>query len=161
MRKVPSPAGNRKISVTARSLSGCALFVSTVAFLPNILLGGFPQCPKFFSRPNPSPRGIPTKSATRSQTPSSTPSWRRTPVPALPARRPAPPASSTSWARSRPAATWTSPARRARSSAPSAMTAPSTALTATPAASSPTSTARAPTLRWAPTTTWPVRATRA
>ena len=39
--------------------------------------------------------------------------------------------------------------------------APSTALTATPAASSPTSTARAPTLRWAPTTTWPVRATRA
>ena len=28
-------------------------------------IGGFPQCPKFFSRPNPSPRGIPTKSATR------------------------------------------------------------------------------------------------
>ena len=53
------------------------------------------------------------------------------------------------------------PGTRARSSAPSAMTAPSTALTATPAASSPTSTARAPTLRWAPTTTWPVRATRA
>ena len=49
----------------------------------------------------------------------------------------------------------------ARSSAPSAMTAPSMALTATPAASSPTSTARAPTLRWAPTMTWPVRATRA
>ena len=53
------------------------------------------------------------------------------------------------------------PGTRARSSAPSAMTAPSTALTATPAASSPTSTARVPTLRWAPTTTWPVRATRA
>ena len=112
-----------------------------------------------YSPPSPSPKGIPTRSATRSPTRCSTPFWKRTPTAESPARRPSPPALSTSWARSRRAATSIFPRSHARSSARSATTARSTASTATPAASSPTSTSRAATSPWASIT--PMRTRKA
>ena len=73
-----------------------------------------------YSPPNPSPRGIPTRSATRSPMRCSTRSLKKTPTAAWPARRPSPPALSTSWARSPRAAMSISRRSRATSSATSA-----------------------------------------
>ena len=110
-----------------------------------------------YSPPNPSPRGIPTRSATRSPMRCSTRSLKKTPTAAWPARRPSPPALFTSWARSPRAAMSTSRRSRATSSATSATTARSTALTVTPAVSSRTSTSRAAISRWASTTPLKIR----
>ena len=101
------------------------------------------------SPPNPSPRAIPTKSATRYPTRYWTPYSEKTPWATSPASAPPRPASSTSWAKFPPAATWTSRKSRARSSATSAMTTPPAASTATPAPCSPPSTSSPATSPWA------------